>query len=525
MRFPPAAWLLALLPHAAAADEQWAVVFDAGSTGTRVHVYSWPPPRAGELAAVRAVPGGNLKVKPGVSTFDGQPEAAGASVAKLVRLAASLVPAEAQRSAAVMLKATAGMRLLPKRRAQRLYDALYAAVVEQSGFAPKREQFGTLSGEDEGVFGWLAVNFLLSTDKSRKSPPQFGTVGALDLGGGSTQITMPAAAGAPSTLLVPLPAGRQASVFTHSHLGYGNNQVLAELTRAEAAACLSRGAVWDASANASEGPHPIQGTGSFAACEGGVRRVLAAFNPHGQPAVRGAQPFVAMSLFFYSVNFATAAGYLPQSDTHSPRAMLHAAASLCKEPHASLFARMKGKDPLTPDDAIQWRCFHLLYAARLLTDGYGFAEDSASIEFLGDVGGVEVEWTLGAVLHMLLGPASAAPYAAADRAAALLLAAAVGCCLCVASHRRARGAYQPLALGAARRLAAPCCSLAACRRAAAFTEVGAQLERGEGCAAEAGVADGELLPAEAAAEETSCAAPSGEDTARLGCMGRCRHAS
>ena len=103
-------------------------------------------------------------------------------------------------------------------------DALIAAINENSGFNAKHHNFGTLPGDDEGVFGWLSANFLLSTDKARADHPKFGTVGALDLGGGSTQITMPATAGAPNTVAVPLPQSAS-SVFTHSHLGFGNKQV------------------------------------------------------------------------------------------------------------------------------------------------------------------------------------------------------------------------------------------------------------------------------------------------------------
>ena len=50
-----------------------------------------------------------------------------------------------------------------------------------------------------------------------------------------------------------------------------------------------------------------------------------------------------------------------------------------------------GTDPLTSDGAIAWRGFDLLYAACLLCDGYGFEEEEESIEFVGEVGGIEVE--------------------------------------------------------------------------------------------------------------------------------------
>ena len=56
--------------------------------------------------------------------------------------------------------------------------------------------------------------------------------------------------------------------------------------------------------------------------------------------------------------------------------------------------------PLAPG-AIAWRGFDLLYASRLLTDGYGFGDDVAAIDFLGEIDGAEVEWTLGA-LHAQL---------------------------------------------------------------------------------------------------------------------------
>ena len=64
------------LPTTAPGGRSYAVVFDGGSTGTRVHVFSWDP-KAGTidgLPDIRAEAGGNMKVKPGISFFEGSPE-------------------------------------------------------------------------------------------------------------------------------------------------------------------------------------------------------------------------------------------------------------------------------------------------------------------------------------------------------------------------------------------------------------------------------------------------------------------
>ena len=96
------------------------------------------------------------------------------------------------------------------------------------------------------------------------------------------------------------------------------------------------------------------------------------------------------------------AGYLtPRARGASSVAeLLGAARRLCAEDYSALSGRMRGVDKLTPDGAVAWRCFDLVYAARLLLDGYGFAE-AADVEFVGDVGGTEVEWTLGALYAKL----------------------------------------------------------------------------------------------------------------------------
>ena len=152
----------------------------------------------------------------------------------------------------------------------------------------------------------------------------------------------------PSAVPVPLPTG-EASVYTHSHLGWGRNGALAKLTEAEATACLPRGASsdWPPEVRSSEDPkiRVLRGGGDFAVCDAGVRRGLREFNPSGQPAVKThpGKGFVAMSLFHYAAHFAHLAGHMPGADSSSSAgALLEAARSLCAEPHAALLGRLRG---------------------------------------------------------------------------------------------------------------------------------------------------------------------------------------
>ena len=143
-------------------------------------------------------------------------------------------------------------------------------------------------------------------------------------------------------------------------------------------------------------PFQLRGRGDFTGCDRAVRRALKGFDRAGQPALKqtpGVARFVAMSLFFYAEHFAAVAGHLHQgmaTSAVSASQLREAAKSLCELDDVRL-RRLVGVDPLTTEDALRWRCFDLTYVSRLLTDGYGFDDGAAIIDFMGDIDGVEVE--------------------------------------------------------------------------------------------------------------------------------------
>ncbi len=83
-------------------------------------------------------------------------------------------------------------------------------------------RFAVISGEEEGVFGWLTANTLLGRLPS-SGAPQY--VGALDMGGASTQITFVPSTSLLSNLFhVALETAVQQDVYTHSFLYLGLDQ-------------------------------------------------------------------------------------------------------------------------------------------------------------------------------------------------------------------------------------------------------------------------------------------------------------
>jgi Golgi nucleoside diphosphatase len=66
----------------------------------------------------------------------------------------------------IFLKATGGMRTLPKRDRVRLMEAI-RDLLDSSSFSPfsfdDDEQARVISGEEEAIYGWVGVNFAMGT--------------------------------------------------------------------------------------------------------------------------------------------------------------------------------------------------------------------------------------------------------------------------------------------------------------------------------------------------------------------------
>jgi hypothetical protein len=305
MRQPPAAMIFLLLllcislrgalsSSAAGPDGVvgFGIMIDAGSTATRIHVYRW-------ITAKDALPNFThdhfLEVSPGLSSFKQKPLLAGKSIIPLLDLARKEIPAELQAETSVYVKATAGLRLLGEETQMQILDSVFLTI-ESFPFRCKREWVSVIDGQEEAVGAWVTVNYLID----KLSAPA-ATVGVLDLGGASTQLSCaPASASAvgarDTDKLVSVPIGSSSvKVYVTSWLRYGLMEFRKRIDEAVHSIGMSQGHTSGAT------HHPcfpkqhdlvvdvngenvqFHGTGNFDACSDAVASVMKALDYAAPP--------------------------------------------------------------------------------------------------------------------------------------------------------------------------------------------------------------------------------------------------
>ncbi|KAK9478325.1 nucleoside phosphatase family-domain-containing protein [Lipomyces japonicus] len=224
---------------------QYALMVDAGSTGSRIHVY--------EFSNCQATPELVREVfemtKPGLSSYPNDPQAAAESLDPLIEVAVREVPDDIKACTPIAVKATAGLRILGQAASEKILAAVRTHLETKYPFpVVAGDGVSIMDGKDEGVYAWITTNFLLGNIGSKEDIP---TAAVFDLGGGSTQIvfepTFPVSeAGVPEQMThgdhkYDLNfGGRHFTLYQHSHLGYGLMEARKKVHQAVVQAALEK---------------------------------------------------------------------------------------------------------------------------------------------------------------------------------------------------------------------------------------------------------------------------------------------
>jgi len=226
----------------------------------------------------------------------------------------------------------------------------------------------TIGGEYEGIFNWMSVKYILSSSSGEAAP----YLGALDLGGASTQITFDPEGGVILGNAYRVTAdGEPYRLYSHSYMLSGQNEAQARHVKATSydpwmsdrrrlqeapgelgglleSACYNEGLVqtFDLACPSGEGTcqYTVHGAGDFDACKNATDAILNLHNEcllepcaaHGvyQPTPSGVQ-FYAANAFFYTVNGIGLVGW-SETKAISPHQIAEAGAEWCAKPWSEI---------------------------------------------------------------------------------------------------------------------------------------------------------------------------------------------
>ncbi len=377
-------------------DGRWGLVIDAGSSGSRLRFYCWKPGTADALPSIEDR--GSQKEEPGIADADCSrtPEEAVEGVRSLVDHARRTIGDQARiAETPLALLATAGLRQCPESYQRTMLEGI-REYLQSTPFSGAEARL--ISGAEEGRYGWVAVNYLLG----RLSPEERSTtVGALDLGGVSTQITFrPGACPVDRGECGELALGESSyPLYSKSYLGWGQDQAMREV---DARACYLRGYRPDDGS--------FVGRGRYGRCQRAIRRTIRrqiAADPPApictrwcnllgayQPNLEG--DFVAFSAYAYN------AENLGLGSKFSLAELEAAGKAYCRTPWQTIEAECAaGERSGCKEWWLNRNCFASAYMVILLHEVYGFPMDSRRITSTNELEGFEIDWTLGVMVQMV----------------------------------------------------------------------------------------------------------------------------
>lgn len=427
---------------------KYVVVVDAGSSGSRLMVYSWRnvgwdrhvrQVKGLPLDVLPRIEGGNglhsgepwqVKVEPGFSSFAGRTHEIRAYVDKLLAHAWQVVPPSALPHTPVYILATAGMRLLrPEDRQAILLETCRILREQPFHFGPDLNDYAgadtdtacgghvrVISGEEEGLLGWMSVNYLM-----HDFGPHATTLGFLDMGGASTQIAFEPSVSTDSvrglynvTLRRLDSSVESHHVFVTTFLGFGTNAArtrylyaLSERLGGQMALpdpCLPKGLQLPTE----DGRGTVYGTGSFRQCREGQLMLLDKQAACAQPPCpfHGVhvplvdfheKPFVGISEYWYSSDDVFRLGGPYDHDKFDA-----VATDFCASEWPTLESNLqKGVYPHQITlGRLQMQCFKAAWMSTILHEGFDFSRgpNSTAFQSLNDMRGLSVSWTLGKAL-------------------------------------------------------------------------------------------------------------------------------
>jgi len=138
----------------------YVLVLDAGSTGTRIHVYKFQATTDNENGDTFVLKNEVFEErKPGLSSFADRIYQAEAQIDELLKIADREVSRFKHRSTPLVLRATAGLRLLNETKQKLLLESVSNTFRKYGFYRPKMD-IAIMNETEEGIDAWLTLVYL-----------------------------------------------------------------------------------------------------------------------------------------------------------------------------------------------------------------------------------------------------------------------------------------------------------------------------------------------------------------------------
>ncbi|XP_042455727.1 probable apyrase 2 [Zingiber officinale] len=411
------------IPGGLAGSRSYAVIFDAGSSGSRVHVFCFD--KNLDLLHIEKKLELFEHIKPGLSAYANDPQQAADSLIPLLEKAESVIPEGLRHKTPVRVGATAGLRALGDEASEQILQAVRELLQHKSSLKFQSDGVTVLDGTQEGAYQWVTINYL----SGRLGKSYADTVGVVDLGGGSVQMAYAISEedakrapkvsdGEDSYVQKLFLKGSHYYLYVHSYLHYGLLAARAEILKisGDVSNCILGG--YDGSYKYGDETYKASASpsgASYSKCKDDAVKALRV----GEPACanmkctfRGiwnggggdGQKNLFVASFFF--DRASEAGFI---DSNNPVAKVKPAEfeEAAKRACQLSIEDAKAAYPRVATDNLPYLCMDLVYQYALLVDGFD-VDPNLYITLVKQVpygdSFVEAAWPLGSAIEVASSP-------------------------------------------------------------------------------------------------------------------------
>lgn len=414
----------------------YGVIIDAGSTGSRLFLYRWRTISENKLIEIHPVVDSYnkpvvKKINPGLSSFASSPNNATGYIRPLLDYAINYVPKNKIYYTPIFIFATAGMRLLPLSTQEAILTNLRANLPLVTPMQVIPENIQVIQGKWEGIYSWIAVNYILGRfDVNKSRTNRRATVGMADMGGASVQLAFEVdqqdSSRKENYEEVNLGCNNddlyRYRLFVTTFLGYGVNEGLHKYEE-----FLSRSLVNTNESSLIVVRDPcmpvnlvrvveeeigsqfaLKGSGDWDKCVASLSKLI---NTSSNTeclkekcflgkVVAPKQSLSSMELYGFSEYWFSLEDVLDLGGTYNLSAVSIKARRFCRQKWSNIRSHM-ALYPKADEIRLRSQCFKSAWVTAVLHSGFNVDRISNHFQSVLDINGQEVQWALGAMLYHL----------------------------------------------------------------------------------------------------------------------------